>query len=208
SLGQDRSRDRRDGRDSDRGPRRDRDDNRRSDERTRKDDRRIEFTHSREGRRLDNGVVLRRGTVYTDRHFDRFFPHHYYSYPHYAGPGVSVDVVLSPFHFYYGTFPPYISRSHVFVAPPTLVYIDVPIYVGGAYHGYDDRRDDYYLSRRRDDDRWRNEPGLRRAVYDLEDGFRDEDITLLSQITDPGAKIAVFARGHFEYSVDANDYLD
>ena len=33
-------------------------------------------------------------------------------------------------------------------------------------------------------------------------------ITLLTPLTDPGTKLAIFARGHYEYSIEPNDYLD
>src|SRR5205085_9273092 len=87
------------------------------------------------------------------------------------------------------------------------IFIEIPIYVGGEYHGYSEPRDGYYLNRR-DDDRWRDDRELRRAVYDFEDAFRESDITLLTPLTDPGTKLAIFARGHYEYSIEPNDYLD
>src|SRR5690242_12270280 len=87
-----------------------------------RDEDHVRFTHSDEGRRLDRGVELRRSTVIRDRHVDYFFPHHSVYYPHYvySRPAVSVgvDIVASPFHFFFGTFPPYIERRHVIVAPP------------------------------------------------------------------------------------------
>lgn len=193
--GRSQSRDRDSRGDRDRGERRER-----GPERSR-------FTRSQEGRHFDNGVALRRGEAFTDRHWERYFPHHYYSYPHYAANrGVSIDVVFSPFHFYYGVFPPYIHRSHVLLLPPRVVYIEVPVYVGGEYRGYG--RDDYYLHRGRDDDRWKDNVELRRAVYDLQDAFREEDIEALTQLIDPKVKIAIFSKGHFEYSIEPNDYLD
>lgn len=171
-----------------------------SDAGRRRDDTHVQFTHSQEGRRFDNGVTLRRGVTISDRRLDRYFPHHYYSYPHYATTRVAGSVVISPFSFYFGAFPPYIERSHVFFTRPSRVFIEVV--VGGG------RSDDYYLSRRPEDTRWRNDPELRRAVYDLEDAFKNEDISLLAPLTDPQTRIAIFARGHYEYTLDPNDYLD
>jgi hypothetical protein len=208
-LAQDRSRDRREGQGRpERDSRGDRDRNGREDRRGNRDEAHSKFTHSAEGRRFESGVVLRKGTVFTDRHFETYFPHHYYSYPHYVPARASVDVVISPFHFYFGVFPPYIERRHVFVSPPPRVFIEIPIYVGNEYRGYGDYRGDYYLDRRRDDERWKDDRELRRAVYDLEDAFQDDDITLLSELTDPSVKIAIFARGRYEYSLETNDYLD
>ncbi len=212
AAAQDRGRDRDSRSDRRTGDRDDRRTSDRDDHRRGRDDDHVRFTHSEEGRRFDRGIELRRGTVVRDRHVDYFFPHHYVSYPHYvySRPSVSIgiDIVASPFHFFFGTFPPYIERRHVILAPPPRVYIEVPIYVGNTYRGYGDGRGDYYLNRRADDDRWRDDPEVRRAVYDLEDAFRNEDITLLANLTDPGTKIAIFARGHYDYSLEPNDYLD
>jgi len=204
---QDRSRDRNDrngsSRDNGRDSSRDSDKKgatSRDDARRHRDDNHVRFTHSAEGRRFDNGVTLRRSVVHTDRRLDAYFPHHTVSYPHYVTTRVVGSVVISPFSFYAGVFPPYIERSHVIFSRPSRVFIDVVIDGG--------RRDDYYLSRRGDDTRWRNDTDLKHSVYDLEDAFKNEDIELLAPLTDPGTKIAIFARGHYEYSLDANDYLD
>ena len=206
--GRDRGGDRRD--DSrDRGNDRsnDRRDVSRDEVRRTRDESRVRFTHSDEGRRFDNGVTLRRGATYTDRRFDAYFPNHYYSYPHYAVGRDAGRVVISPFSFYVGIFPPYIERSAVIVAAPRHVFIDVPIYVHGDYRAYGEGRDDYYLNHR-EDDRWRDDPDLKRAVYDMEDAFRNDDIALLAPLTDPAANISVFAKGRYEYSLNPNDYLD
>jgi hypothetical protein len=201
---QDRSRDRRD--DSHR------DDSRKDDshaERHRdRDESRVRFTHSAEERHFDNGVTLRRGVPVADKRFDAFFPHHYYSYPHYAVSRDVGRVVASPFSFYVGIFPPFIDRSAVVIAAPRHVFIDIPIYVHGDYRPYDEGRGDYYLSRRNDDNRWKDDPDLSRAVYDLEDSYRNEDIALLAPLTDPATNIAIFAKGRYEYALNPNDYLD
>jgi len=199
ATAQDRSRDRGD-RSHDRQDRSsDRRDNGRDDDHRHRDEDRVRFTHSQEGRRFENGVELRRGEVIRDRSLERYFPHHYYSYPHYSATRVSGAVVVSPFSLYVGVFPPYIDRAHVIFSRPRSVYIDVLI--GGG------RRDDYYLNRR-DDDRWRSDSDLKHAVYDIEDSFRNEDITLLARVTDPNTKIAIFTEGKYDYSLEPNDYLD
>ncbi len=167
------------------------------------------FTRSAEGKRYDNGVELRAATRYKDQGWDTFFPTHYYSFPHYARTSVSVDVVASPFHFYYGTCPPFLERGCIIFGPPSAIYVEVPVYVGHTWHGYpsDDDDDDYYLHRRADT-RWKDDSELRHAVYDLEDAFRDSNIDLLVGLTDPDTKIALFAKGKYEYSMKAGDYLD
>lgn len=172
-----------------------------------RDESHVRFTHSDEGRRFDNGVTLRRGATYTDHRFDAYFPHRTYSYPHYAVGRDAGRVVISPFSFYVGIFPPYIERSAVIIAAPRRVFIDVPIYARGEYRTYGEGRDDYYLNHR-EDDRWRDNADLKRAVYDMEDAFRNDDIALLAPLTDPSANISVFARGRYEYSLNPNDYLD
>ncbi|MCC6730741.1 MAG: hypothetical protein IT208_15515 [Chthonomonadales bacterium] len=160
-----------------------------------------------EARRREMRSHLRPPHQFTDRRLDRYFPHRYAYYPHYAPPRASVEVYFSPFYFYYGVCPPYIYRSYGLYARPSVVYIDVPIYVGGAYRGYRDDDDGYYLERRYDD-RWKDEPGLWRAVEDLRGAFTSGDIDQLASLTDPTIKIAVFGRGRYEYSVEASDYLD
>lgn len=116
-------------------------------------------------------------------------------------------MILSPFSFYVGIFPPYIDRSAVIIAAPRHVYIDVPIYVHDEYRPYPDSGDNYYLSRH-SDDRWKDNLELKDAVYDLEDAFRNEDIALLTHLTDSTTNIAIFTKGHYEYSLNPDDYLD
>ncbi|HLJ57413.1 MAG TPA: hypothetical protein VKT77_20410 [Chthonomonadaceae bacterium] len=134
-----------------------------------------------------------------DRHLDHFFSHRVVSFPHYVTSRVAGSVVISPFGLYVGVFPPYIERSAVIFARPNHVWIDVAIPIGGG---------GYYLQRRGDDTRWRDDVDLKHSVYDLEDAFRNEDIALLAPLTDPGTKIAIFTKGHYEYSLEPNDYLD
>ncbi len=165
------------------------------------------FTRSAEGRRYDRGIALRPATRYTQTQFRLYFPHGYCYYPHYSHTYVSLEVIASPYHFYYGVCPPYIHRRYVYHRPPRVVYIEIPVYVGDRYYGYGDGS--YYLNSGgwwRDDRSF--EPALRRAVEDLEDAFRYSDINRLVYLTDAGADIAVFSRGKYEYSLSANDYLD
>jgi hypothetical protein len=173
-----------------------------------RDESRVKFTHSDAERHFDNGVVLRRGAPIADKRLDAYFPHHYYSYPHYLVSREPGRAILSPFSFYVGVFPPYIDRSAVIVSIPGRVFIDVPIYTHGDYQIYGGGRDSYYLNRGGDDNRWKDDKDLSSSVYDLEDTFRNEDIGLLAPLTDPGVNIAVFSKGHYQYSLNPNDYLD
>ena len=165
------------------------------------------FTRSEEGRRYDRGLSLRPAIRYTHPHFQPYFPHGYFYYPHYSHTYVSFEVIASPYHFYYGVCPPYIHRRYVYHRPPRVVYIEVPVYIENRYYGY--RDSSYYLN---SSPWWRDnrsiEPALRRSIEDLEDAFRYSDINRLVYLTDAGIEIAVFSQGKYEYSLTANDYLD
>ena len=192
-LAQDRSRDRREST-------RDRSDRPREEDRRGRDEGRSRFTRSGEGRRFDNGVTLRRSVPLSDRRLDTYFPSRTHSYPYYRPTRAAGEVVISPFGIYASVFPEFIDRGHVFFRRPSRVLIDIFIPFG--------KRDDYYLDRRNDDTRWRNDPEVKRSVYDIEDAWRNEDIALLAPLTDPQTRIAIFSRGQYDYSIDANDYLD
>ncbi|MGC8667448.1 MAG: hypothetical protein ACP5VE_04945, partial [Chthonomonadales bacterium] len=166
------------------------------------------FGRTEEGRRyFSNGVILRPRTYIEDRRIRYYFPYGYVYYPYYA-PVFEVGVVASPFYFYYGAFPAYIYRWHVYTYPPPVVYIEVPIYEGGRCRGWgDDDLDDYYLNSRR----YRYEvpdSDLQRAIDDIRDAFRTGDVNPLVSVTDPSVKIAIFLKGKYEYSIAVNDYLD
>jgi hypothetical protein len=89
------------------------------------------------------------------------------------------------------------------------VYVEVPVYEDRVYTGYASTgSSDYYLREQIDDNRWKSDKELSQAVFDLEDGFRDNDITLLAGLTDPNAQISVFSKGQYDYSLEPNDYLD
>lgn len=164
------------------------------------------FTRSEEGRRYERGLTLRPARPVPEPHFAVYFPHRYCYYPYYSPTFISFRVVASPYHFYFGVVPGYVYREYVFYRAPRVVYIEVPVYVGGYYRGYVD--DDYYLSAVW----WRDERNvpwdLRRALEDLEDAFRYSNIDLLARLTEPGADIAVFTQGRYQYSLRPNDYLD
>lgn len=165
------------------------------------------FTRSAEGRRYERGVNLRPAWRFTDTHLGTYFPNRYCHYPYYSHTYFGVDVVVSPFHFYFGTVPMYIHRRSVFYRPPRVVYIEVPVYVGGTYYAY--RDDTYYLDQ---DAWWRDDRALDRdvrgAVQKLEDAFRYSDIGRLADLTDAQAEIAVFSKGSYQYTLSSNDYLD
>jgi len=135
-----------------------------------------------------------------------YFPHRYHFYPYYCPVHTGVEVVVTPYYFYFGVFPMYVYRQYVYYRTPRVVYIEVPIYVEGVYRGY--RDDDYYLNTVwwRDDRTLDSE--VRRAAEDIEDAFRYSDIDRLANLTDPNTDIAIFTQGRYQYSLRPNDYLD
>jgi hypothetical protein len=167
------------------------------------------FTRSQEGRIYHHGITLRPATFTTNIYIRRYFPRRYVYYPYYC-PTYDVAVVyLSPYCFYYGVFPPYIYRRHCYYYPPARVYVEIPIYINSYARGYSGDRGDYYLGRQGTfEEYYRREPGLERAVEDLHTAFRYANIELLVHLTDPNIRIAIFQRGKYEYSLNANDYLD
>lgn len=167
------------------------------------------FTRSAEGRRYQHGIVLRQGGYIENQRIRYYFGHGYSYYPYYCPTYDYAVVYYSPFSYYYGVCPPYIYRRHCHYRPPSLVYIEVPVYVNNVSRGYDSDLDDYYLSRNNYyyDDR-NLDRALARAIDDLREAFRNCDINLLAELTDPKVHIAVYRRGTYEYSLSPNDYLD
>ena len=168
------------------------------------------FSRSREGRRYNNGVILRSGGYLPDRGLRGYFPREYCYYPYYYPRYEPSLVFYSPYNYYYGVCAPYIYRRHCHYYPPVSVWIDVPIYLGvefSRWRGYDD---DYYLDRRDTytDPSRLPDRDLETAVLDIREAFRFNNINLLANLTDPQTRIAIFLRGKYEYSLDANDYLD
>lgn len=164
------------------------------------------FTRTQEGRRYDNGMLLRKGHP-VDQAWQRpWFPRGRFHYPYYSPSYISGSVVISPFGFYFGVCAPFITRAHCYRFPPVVVYVDIPLYIGDSCRGYAPiRREDNYLNR---DDLLEREPGLANAIDDLRETFRGGNIDALVTLTDPKIRIAVFLRGRYEYSLDANDYVD
>ena len=76
-----------------------------------------------------------------------------------------------------------------------------------SWRGYDD---DYYLERRDTytDPSRLPDRDLETAVHDLREAFRFSDINMLTNLTDPSVRIAIFLKGKYGYSLNPNDYLD
>ncbi|HLJ56514.1 MAG TPA: nuclear transport factor 2 family protein [Chthonomonadaceae bacterium] len=160
------------------------------------------FTKTTEGRHYDNGIHLRKGVKVTETWQRRYFPRGTFHFEGYTR-SLTASAFISPFGFYFGVCAPYISRERCRVAPPVSVYIDIPIYTGDTCHGYpklvpsENLLDLNYV-----------EPGLANAVDELREAFGNGNIDALVTLVDPRSQIAVYLRGNYDYSLDANDYLD
>jgi len=164
------------------------------------------FTRTPQGRKYDNGLQLRHGTPVQASWQRRYFPRGRFHYPFYAPAYNSLTVFISPFGFYFGVCAPYILRAHCFVAPPAAVYIDVPIYSGDICQGYAPvTGEDNYLNL---DDLRAREPGVANAVDELTEAFGRGDVDALAALVSPNVRIAIFERGTYRYSMDANDFTD
>jgi hypothetical protein len=165
-----------------------------------------EFTKTAQGRHYDNGIQLRHGQPVHEEWQRRYFKQGRYHYPFYAGSYNSASVFISPFGFYFGVCAPFIARDHCYVAPPPAIFIDIPIYSGDTCQGYQPiNQADNYLDL---DDLKDREPGLANAVDELREAFGRGDIDALVSLTEPNQRIAIFERGRYQYSLDADDFLD
>ena len=165
------------------------------------------FTRSMEGRRFNNGIVLREGGYITNPRIRTYFSTGFCYFPYYYHTYNPSLVYWSPYSYYYGSCPPYFYRHRAFYRPPSLIYIEVPVYVGNDCRGYDSDLNDYYLNRSQYDLDTRDRE-LRQATDALREAFRYSSIEPLADITDPGVRISIFRRGKYEYTIEANDFLD
>ena len=86
-----------------------------------------------------------------------------------------------------------------------MTYIEIPMYNGVNYNGYQNYNGDNYFN---DTDLGRQEPGLLNAVDEIQEGFRNGNIDSLVALTDPNTDIAIYLNGQYSYSMPSNDYLD
>ena len=145
-------------------------------------------------------------------------------YPYYS-PFFSFGYsALSPYAFYYGSFPSFITLGSVYSAPPEYVYVPYPVYQNGSYQGErSDDVDSYYLNRsNRVDDQYRvgengrslpapvpaRDAALEATLSDIRDAWKTGKIDPLAKHVRRDAKVAVYLRGKYQYSLDAGDYLD
>ncbi|MCW3099539.1 MAG: hypothetical protein JWL77_5157 [Chthonomonadaceae bacterium] len=163
------------------------------------------FTKTSEGRVYDNGLRLRKGIPVTAAWQKRYFPKGHYHFPYYRNTFVRGQTFLSPFGFYYGASVPYISASEGRIYPPAVDFIDVPVYSGGRYTGFEDANDQNLFD---DPNLDQEEPGLRNAIDCLTEAFQGGNIDCLVTLVDPNTSIAIYQNGHYQYSLPANDYID
>ncbi len=164
------------------------------------------FTKTAEGRRYDNGMLLRKGNPVQSPWMRPYFPRGNYHFPYYAPVYSSTTVVISPYGFYFGVCAPYINRAHIFRYQPDFVYIDSPIYSGSDFRNFTPIRDsDNILDMNVLLDR---EPGLAAAVDELKETFRGGNIDSLVTLIDPKINISVFLRGKYDYSISSTDFVD
>jgi hypothetical protein len=163
--------------------------------------------------------------------WDIYFPYGaaYYSnyYPDYA-----LGLTAASPYYYYGAFPPYIGADDVSYQPPQYIYVPYPVYTpDGQYSG--DRPEDvdnYYLNQNQNQKRDVTPDGkveqggqgtyrigenvsvkdalLDSAISDLDTAWKNGDIQALTKHIRRDARIAVYLRGKYQYSLQAGDYLD
>ena len=155
------------------------------------------------------------------------FPGGVGNYPYYVPDFIPGGAYFSPYSYYAQSAPGYILADTVYVAPPQVIYVPVPVYADGSYRGFQRTDiDDYYLNRapKQDDEPTvggkdgagqnpqanapKQERLIDKAAADIAKAWKSGDIQTLSAYIDPAAKISIYLRGKYQYSLDARDYLD
>jgi hypothetical protein len=134
-----------------------------------------------------------------------YFPHGFAHFGHYRPSYVSGAVFFSPFGFYYGWGDPFIDASICHVFPPSMTFIDEPVYTGVDFSTYADANDQNYFDAPDIDT---TEPGLVAATNELTEAFLNGNVDSLVALVDPNVSIAVYERGKYRYSLASNDYVD
>ena len=163
------------------------------------------FTKTAAGRKYDNGVILRKGVKVTTAWQKKYFPKGHFHFPFYRTSYVRGQTFISPFGFFFGVCVPFIAAADCHIFPPSVVFIDVPVYVGVNCTGFGDADRDNLFG---DPGLEQEEPGLLNAVDDLTEAFQGGNIDGLVSLVDPNTSVAVYLRGHYQYSLSASDYID
>jgi hypothetical protein len=163
------------------------------------------FTKTAQGRVYDNGLHLRKGMPVTASWETHYFPKGHYHFPLYRQNFVRGQCFVSPFGFFFGVCVPFIGAEDCHVYPPAVTFVDSPIYNGDNCTGFADASTQNFLS---DPNLDQDEPGLGNALDALTETFQGDDIDGLVSLVDPNTSIAIYFRGHYKYSLPANDYVD
>ncbi len=168
----------------------------------------------------DNGVYGRAHCRHYHGWYGSVFPEGLAFYPFYALDYLPGVTCLSPYAYYLGAFPGYISAGYVNYAPPPDAYVPTPLYApDGAYQGYpSDGPDDsalsqvpqsgYRIGEQNPPVPDKPDDGLKAAVDDIQKAWQDRNIQLLVKHLRSDAQVAVYLRGKYQYSLDSGDYGD
>lgn len=143
-------------------------------------------------------------------------------YPCYSLDYLPGATCLSPYAYYLGAFPAYISAGNVDYAPPDEAYVPTPLYTPeGAYQGYQPENPDnngltqapssqggYRISEETQANTEKPDDEVKAAVDDIMNAWKDRDIQSLVKHVRKDSQIAVYLRGKYQYSLDSGDYVD
>jgi len=163
------------------------------------------FTKTPNGRQYDNGIKLRKGVKVGVGWQKEYFPRGYVHFPYYHPTYDRNRSFYSPFSFYFGVCVPFIDISACEVFPPSVVFIDEPIYNGNSWSGYQNVDSDNIIN---DPNLDQNEPGLNNALNEIAETFQGGNIDGIVSLINPNLRVAIFLKGQYQYSMQANDYID
>ncbi|MDR3687920.1 MAG: hypothetical protein P4L46_00980 [Fimbriimonas sp.] len=163
------------------------------------------FTKTGQGRRYDNGLVLRKGAKITEDWQRHYFPRGHVHFPYYRSTFVAGASFRSPFGFYFGVCVPYVDIRVCHAFPPAVLFVDVPIYSGQNCQGFYNADDGNLIN---DPTLDQTEPGLNNALDEIVETFQGGNIDGLVSLIDPNMSVAVYERGQYQYSLSSNDFVD
>jgi len=161
------------------------------------------FTQTAEGRHYDNGLDLRMGIRDNAGWQRNDFPGGSHYYPYYRN-GWAAGEYDSPFGFYFGFGDAYIAGTDLLFYPPTDAFINVPIYDGANFSGWNETDDNAFDQA----DLNSTEPGLLNATDEISETILNQNIDAMVALIEPNVSIAIYTMGSYKYSMKANDFLD
>jgi hypothetical protein len=149
-------------------------------------------------------------------------------FPYYTPDWIPGYTSFPLYGYLWGAGTPFLFSQYVMQAPPTIVYVPVPVYTPqGNIKGW--RREDvedYYLNRKNptkeegepeakpksteqkaSDDAWKTTP-IGKAALEIVRAWGERDVQALAALTDPKQRVSVYMRGKYQYSLKPEDYLD